>query len=365
MHIGMLLAALTLTAVALTSATAQAECGWDCETSFETTLDPMHTRIAADGVLAFSIMYGRADTAIEHLTVSVRNAGGEEVAGTLELNADFSLILWRPTAPWVPGEYTAISRVDTLAWSTAVRGTPSGDCLPYDHGFEFVVEADPLPAPAAPAVLVETEYDLWRDDSLEALVCCDGAMPYLTPGPGSCPSDMLTYSEGACTPMRERGVLIVRYTLDAALPAAVAGNFTWRLRSPDGDGIGNVLSSPRCLRLEILDIARGEVFIDERCHGDDVADQLGAVPIDPSPELTSCAGPTYVCEVHKGSDRWDETRCVTWPDGAPFEVPEPGAMEPDSAGETATEDGCGCTTGHAPAALLVLALPLLARRRRR
>lgn len=366
MPIRMLLTVTLSLGVALTGAAARAHCGEDCFAPFEAELGPMSTRIAADGVLAFSVAYGRADTALEFFTVTVRDAMGATLDGELEVNADFSLIVWRPAMPWVAGDHTVVTRLDTAAWSTAINGAPAGACLTNDRTFEFVVEPDPLPAPAAPKLLAEQSYARWPDDSLAALVCCDGAMPSLTSNPGYCPSYRITHDDGACAPMQELGVLAVSYT--ATLPAAVAGNAVTRLIDADGivrHGTSMRLFAPQCLQLETLDLARGVVFTEERCHGDDLADSLGTVPIDPSPGLTSCTGPTYVCEIDK-FDRWDETRCVTWPDGAPFEVPEPASMEDDTAAsEAAAEDGCGCTTRRAPAALLALTLPLLALRRRR
>jgi hypothetical protein len=197
--------ALALVAVAIPCPTARAECGGNCYEPFQEVLAPRSTRIAADGVLAFFIDFGRAESALAHATVTVRDAGGATIDGTLTVNADFSLLLWRPTAPWIAGDHTVVTRLDAVAWAVAVEGNAGGGCIPEDHTFEFVVEADPLPAPTAPTVLVETEYVVSEDDSLAALVCCDGAMPTwgASYDPGICPPPRTNWFDGACEPMHD------------------------------------------------------------------------------------------------------------------------------------------------------------------
>lgn len=177
------------------------------------------------------------------------------------------------------------------------------------------------------------------------------------------------YNDGRCASLRHRGVLAVHHTLDrSALAPAAAGNLVSRVvgGTPAPRVFGGVLLyAPECVRLEILDVARGDIFVDERCLGDDIADQLGDIDVDPTAKLAViCEGQAYTCEV-LGSDRWDATRCATWPEGADFEVPEPMPTPVDDPAATAPG---GCAAGERPPAWLLaglLCLVLFRRRARR
>lgn len=77
----------------------------------------------------------------------------------------------------------------------------------------------------------------------------------------------------------------------------------------------------------------GASFVEERCHGEGLAEQLGEFELDPTAELAAaCSGEPYVCEVN--FVEWDETRCRPWPE------------------QQAIEDGCGC---HSDVSVLVRA----------
>jgi hypothetical protein len=357
-----ILPALWLAGVALDAREAQAHCGDDCTAPLPYTLGPTSDVLAPDSVLVYRIPDGRAASALPFFTLTVTDAEGVPVEGSVEVDSIFSLIVWRPAAPWLAGTtYTATSHIDTAAWATAEYGAPPDACHTYDIPVELTVDAAPLPAPAAPPVLVETEHTIVDSDSLDALVCCDGALPYRSYGPGSCPS-LETQDDGRCASLRRLGGLAVHHTLDrSALSPAASGNLVSRVigGTPAPRVFGGVrLYAPECVRLEILDVARGDIFVDERCLGDDIADQLGDIAVDPTAKLAEiCEGQAYTCEV-VGFDRWDATRCKTWPEGADFEVPAP-------VDEPATTTNGGCAAGERPPAWLLAGLLCLVPRRRR
>lgn len=325
--------------------------------------------VAADGVLGFHFDFGRGATALEFLTVTVRDAEGTEVAGTLTANEAFSLLIWRPDAPWVAGAtYTVTTLLDTDGWAGVLYSAPEGSCITYPREREITVDAAMLPAPTAALLAVSTEYERKPREHVDSVVCCDGAMPSMgNSAAGSCPSLEFGYGYGYCAPRFDQGRLRVGYDVDReALPPAVAGNLVVRVL----DAEGKVLLDPRlwlyaaqCLQFESLDLARGDVFVEERCLGGD--DELGDIEIDPSDQLGEyCEGQAYVCEVLQ-HDRWDKEACKTWPDGEDYEYVEP-AQEPAPGGEVRNAVGYGCSTHTRPdaAALVGLLLALAGWRRR-
>ncbi|MCY0993974.1 hypothetical protein OV203_42945 [Nannocystis sp. ILAH1] len=356
---------------------AWAHCGDECTNPLPLFLSPTSSVLAADGVLAFSPGYERAERALEFLTLKVLDAMGEEVAGAFEVHADFSVFIWRPAQPWSAGAtYTVVTYVDTAAWATAEYGAQPGACVTHEREMQVTIAAEPLPAPAAPPLVVTSEHVVETWDALADLVCCDGAYPRRSDAAGHCPGldgYQIEYA-GFCTRLREHGRLEVVYDFDReALGAVAASNFAGRLFGPDDQpwiGVQANLRAPGCLRFEALDLARGEVFVDERCHGDDLADALGPLDIDPTATLAaSCAGQAYVCE---GEDSWDPEKCTTWPDGQVYPAPvAPPDGEPP-AGETAAVDpgeqvesgGGGCSTHERPGWLALVVLGGLLRRRR-
>jgi len=122
-----------------------------------------------------------------------------------------------------------------------------------------------------------------------------------------------------------------------------------------------------CLRIEFLDLARGDIFVEERCFGEGL--ELGDLERDISAQLDeSCEGPRYTCEV--AGSGWNDERCMRWPGGEPFEYvePLPGANYlPTDPASTDPDVGCTCITGAAApstTSLSLIALLLLRRRRR-
>ncbi|SFE23004.1 hypothetical protein SAMN02745121_03541 [Nannocystis exedens] len=359
-----------------TARPARAHCGDECWDPLPLWLKPSSSELAADGVLAFSPGYDRAARALEFFTLKVLDPMGEEVAGTFELYEDFSVFVWRPAQPWIAGAtYTVITHLDTAAWATAEYSASPGACVTYERETQVTIAVEPLPGPAAPPLVVTSQHRVETWDVLGDLVCCDGAYPEKWPGQGHCqyPDDyQIRYEEGFCTHLREHGRLTVAYDFDReALAATAVSNLASRLLGPgdrEWSGWAATLGAPGCLRFEALDLARGEVFVDERCFGDDVADALGTLDVDPTAALAaSCAGQAYVCE---GKTSWDPERCTTWPEGQihPPPADEPPAGEPSAAESGgATESSGGCSTHERPGtpALVVLGGLLLRRRARR
>ncbi|MFY0538188.1 hypothetical protein [Nannocystis pusilla] len=167
---------------------AEAHCGDECWNPLPLWLGPTSSEIAADGVLAFSPGYARAERALEFFTLKVHDAMGEEVAGTFEVHPDFSVFVWRPAQPWSAGAtYTVVTHIDTAAWASAEYSAPPGACITYDQETQVTIAAEPLPAPAAPPLVVTSEHVVETWDALEDLVCCDGAYPELRQVQGHCP----------------------------------------------------------------------------------------------------------------------------------------------------------------------------------
>jgi len=326
---------------------ALAYCDDGCGYHLPVAVAPTSTAIAVDGVLGFLIADGRAETAFQFFMVTVRDAEGMTVAGNLELNASYSVIVWRPTAPWVPGaSYTVLTEIDGSAWAELEYGSEPDSCPMLPTETTVTIDPAALPAPAAPPVIVESRHTIVPDLALDALVCCNGAYPHISGGPGSCTRPYLQ-DYRSCASRRSVGSLRIDHTLDLeGLPLAAAGNLASRIvdaRNQPWFG-GTSLLAPECLRLEILDIARGQVFVDERCFGDDIAEQLGTIAADPSPELAEmCEDHAYVCEVE--DRKWDATRCKSWPEDSELE-------------------GCGCASGARLPIVWLGGLLLLRRRRR-
>lgn len=352
--------------------TARAHCGDECWNPLPMFLAPTGLEVAVDGVLTFSPGYRRAERALEFFTLKVLDAMGEEVPGSFEVHEEFSVFVWRPAQPWLAGAtYTVVTHVDTAAWATAEYGAQPGACVTYEREATVKVAAEPLPPVAAPPLVVTSEHQVVQREAPADLVCCDGAYPRLQENQGHCPGfdgERLEYEAGFCTHLRAHGRLEVAYAYDEALLAAAArSNFVSRLL-PSGElqwvGTEASLSAPACLQLETIDLAREQVFVDERCFGDDVA--LGPLEVDPAAALAgSCAGPAYVCE---GEDRWDAEQCVTWPEGQVYPAPvappdeEPEATETGAAAQSG--GGGGCSVAGGPGLLALVMLAGLRRRRR-
>lgn len=361
-----------LAAVTLAATPARAHCGDDPDAPLPYSIWPASEVVAADGVLGFRFFYNQAEAGLEYFTVKVLDAEGQPVAGTLTLHADFSTLSWRPETPWVAGaSYTVVTFIDTPAWAADVYGAGAGACSTYERETVIAVDAAPLPVPARPPIITTTEHRVAERYDLRSVVCCDGALPAMGPGPGSVPNDVLEVRNGGnCVSRLDQGTLGVFPRLDYdLLPPAEAGNLATRVRWPDGTlayDPAPTLYEAMCLRLESLDLARGDIFVEERCFGEGL--ELGDLERDISRQLAEvCEGPRYVCQV--AGNQWSDEQCTRWPGGEPFEYvePLPGAnSQPTDAASTDTDEGCGCTTSDIPATapLSLVALLFLRRRRR-
>lgn len=361
-------AAVVVSLWGVAAARARAHCGDDCNAPLPYFVGPLGSTLAADGVLVFPVAYGRAASALEFFTLRVVDEQGVEVAGTLSVDEAFSLIMWRPTLPWVPGaSYVAASLIDTAGWAGVLYGASPGACVTQEYEFAVTIADGPLPAPAMPPISVSSKHAISEiRDRIDVLVCCDGAVPWRQSGPGSCPGYEVKWAEGRCVRAFDRGVLTVEYALDdEAIPATMVANLATRVTTTEGEPLrwGNVtMTEPQCLRYEVLDVARGQVFVDERCHGDELAEVLGDLERDPSADLAACEGPTYTCE---GRESWDPNACVTWPDGQAYVVPVPEPEQAETGAGLGTQEG-GCSVrGRGGAGLWGVALMFAARRRRR
>lgn len=362
----MLMGGLAVAGWVQTPALARAHCGDDCTAPLPYSVAHPTAVVAVDGVLGFAFAYGRGESALEFLTVTVRDAEGEEVAGTLVANAEFSVLVWRPEAPWVAGAtYTVVTLLDTDGWAGAMYGARWGSCSTRELEREITIDAAALPAPQAAPITVNTDYRVRRSLELDSMVCCDGGLASRgDSGHGSCPSVELRGD--SCFSRRDHGTMKISYGVDGeGLAPAVAGNLVVRASTPEGEPYfepSPVLDEPTCVRFESLDLARGEVFVEERCLGAEL--ELGDIEVDPSPAIAKyCEGPAYVCEA--GNHRWDEDACKTWPDGEAYEYVEPVRPMPPLNAPIAAG---GCAIGREGAgfaSLGLVALVLVGRRRRR
>ena len=340
---------IVLTGASVGSPAWASHCEGGCVGPAPTIAGPRE-RVALDGVLVFPGLGWGVEVAFKHFTVTVRDAGGEVVAGALELPEGFSVAIWRPAAPWLAGaRHTVTTSLDVVALVEELYGFVPNGCPADERVHEIEVAAEPLPPGAAPPLIVEETHVITERRDLDSLVCCDEAFPRLETPQGHCSEpDVLRIDDGSCASLRAVGRLQILYAVEAGgLPEMVAGNLATRLADPGVHGASPLeawasLDAPACLRFEVLDLARGELFVEERCHGDDVAGQLGELEPDPTAELAAaCAGEPYVCE--RSFSAWDPTTCRPWPDHT---------------------EGCGCRVGVvAPAWVLLTLLLGLGRRR--
>src|SRR5690606_37224298 len=143
---------------------------------------------------------------------------------------------------WIPGaSYFGVSRIDTAGWAEALYDAQPNSCVTHDNEFALTIAAEGLPAPAMPPIVVESTNAITTIDRLDAVVCCDEAMPYLHQEQGHCAYDLgndVWYSEGICARLRERSSLTVTYAIDReALPVTTQANLVARLTGPSDDWV--------------------------------------------------------------------------------------------------------------------------------
>ncbi len=327
--------------------------------------------IGTDGVLVVGLADPRErwlDPAWWAVTViTVEDAEGMPLAGTLALHEGFAPAVWRPLSPWSPGRYHVRVEVDRAAFE-AIEGLDH--CHPVVHEAELVVVDELRHVTGSPTLTTEEAYSMVPSQALEALVCCDAALPSLVPVPGllrpGYPDRALQLGEGYCAERQGEGQLSV--TTQALLDGAPAP-YDYALREVTLDrrmsGAGTlmtlVLTAPRCLEFELLDLVTDQRTLLSSCHGEAIASELGELELDPSAALAAnCSDQAYVCEDRGGG--WDPAACTTWPDGAPFVHPStlPDGDDPPPASE-GSSDGCRVATGLPPRAPWLLGLVFVGR----
>ncbi|MEM6990238.1 MAG: MYXO-CTERM sorting domain-containing protein [Myxococcota bacterium] len=314
-----------------------------------------HQEIASDGVVVFRESRRAAaitdEEALQYVDVTVTDAAGQPVAGTLEvLESPWHGIVWRPSAPWVAGNYDVSLAVDN-------------DSLGAAHDEEWINEKDwcadniaaDLELVVAPEVLdgfslaqatSEQSLSIQPLNTLDSLVCCDGAYPQLEYDCG--PNESVYWAEGFCTPTLGTGQVSGTLTIDP--DGLQASDIVTRLVVDDEQhsyGDPGVLSmsrtnaEPFCARLDAMSLSRGEVWVGEEvCFGADAADQLGTLEIDPAGALErACAGEPYVCETD--GEQWDEAACVPWSPVDPGDGGEEEGGGSESDGDAGADDGSG------------------------
>ncbi len=317
-----------------------------CEAAHAATSLVAHNdAIAPDGVLAFSLPRGddgEIGALLPYVTVQFDGPDGVEVAGDLEVVDDLDLMLWRPADLLEPSmAYTARVRVDNAAIDAELDGGLGCGLEDIDAVVSVPAGDGSLPELPAPQVDVDSVVETVPTESLDALVCCDGAMPRWELG--ACGGEAIEWDEGSCVSTKGRAFLDV--AIDVSWPAltdAASANFVAVLSTelgsqhaaPGDASYEQRLDQPGPVSVVVRDLARGtQTVMDDVFVGGDVADQLGARDIDPTPALDAqCAAEPYVCETF--GDGWDHSTCIPW----------------DDAGDADDDGGDSGDTGQAPPA---------------
>lgn len=311
------------------------------------------------------------------VTVTVTpTMGGPAVPGAVVAEGTLDLLVWRPEAPLDPDTTYAVAvTVD----NTMLDFT---DCGP--DGFERLLTVTTGAALTVPLALAEVTASAklvsepWLQP--ETMVCCDGAIPVDQSG-GCGPS--VAWFEGTCAAGSAFTSLAVTATIDPAVIEATMGqvgyHFFGAAFAPGTSEATLRSNAPFCGQLTAIHLMTGETLTGpEVCVGQDLADMLGTIEIDPTPELAMCAGEPYTCAVITGpnGELWDSESCTPWPEGQPTtggapttggelttgggeETGEGGSSGENSAGGTGGdggEKGCACasTDASAPWGLVVL-----------
>jgi len=342
-----------------------------CNEGLPTSVAIKSPEIGTDGVIVIVLEDQRArvldQTSWDITTVTVADSEGAPVAGTMETHPGFTPAAWRPTSPWVPGTYEVTVEVDLPSF-------PTVGCPAFSQQAEVVVVDEPRHVVGRHALSVTETLGMTPVRSLDSLVCCDRALPYLASVPGilcpGYPSSNLEIGPGHCSELVGTGWLALDVELlidgEPAPPDYSLREITHgRTSAIGGAAMSMKLTQPECLQFELLDLVTGELTVHDSCHGDAVAEQLGALELDPSDELAAeCSGAAYVCESTGYS--WDSTACTTWPDGAPYTHPDsPESDPPASDPNDQTDRGCRISTSSSPAAVAMLLWALLGLRRLR
>jgi hypothetical protein len=360
-------------------------CEWsDRFTSFEA----VHARVAPDGVLVFRFERGGLGLVDDAEALTFANvtvtADGQSIGGTLELvDGVDAHALWRPETP-------LSARADVQASVTidndglAYDGSPCN--LVDDPSADFEVTDAPIAPLPLPAYVFETTPYQFASPDLEAMLCCDGAMP-TQPDRRECapPSDP-RWEEGLCAYTRHHGYAVGTFRITDALPEELASRVVYRLRVDEEvestyAGFSQTLETLRDVAwwasFEMVDLATG-VAIESRPHFADAAGSapLGEHDVDARTELVmACEGEPYACDAieDESGRRWDAERCDPSQDllGGSTDGSTGGSADGSADGSTdgshaAGDDrqGCACSmTGPSSFAWSWLLLAPMWRRR--
>lgn len=322
---------------------------------------------------------------LDAVTFEVRDANDTVVDGDLELVPDAPFLLWYPSAGFTPdASYSGQFTVDNAALTS---GSPCWYGEPLMGAFAFHTGSE-LSGPAwAPEVTIAGEtHGVRQHHDLDGLVCCDGAYPYTD---YACFSSFVHWDEGHCEALRGTGWLQVELEV-APPPEERASQLAHRVSIggaqwlwPHGPGLKFVIEAPTCVQIQTVRLTDGEVSEAEPlCFGDDLADQLGELDLDPTEPLADqCTGDPYRCAVP--GDAWDADDCTPWPESDdPGDEPDPDDGDPDDGddhdstpdndagdangtGDDASTRGCACSSAAPPSAWAWLPLFALVRSRRR
>ncbi len=332
--------------------------------------------IPADGVLVLQGAWRGAqppgpDTVA--LTVTVDDA---PVAGAVEATQFPGLVIWRPAAAWTAGATATIG-------GGATNEGADGECLQASLPVsgEVMIAADPgeglVPVDISGVEMVT----LVPTISLETLACCPGEAPQEQSS--GCDEDgAVSFDPMKCAPFAGTGIMQLTLTGTSAAVGAVDQQVVYEF-VVGGQKVGfsfapmlglDGLQAPLCAAIHAVDLGTGATVEGmEECFGEDVAEQLGPQVLDP---LATLSCDPQVCEVLWPS--WDLEKCTPYGGGGGGETLTGGPTEgggeggseggSDSSGTTSGQDddkGCGCdgTGGGGP--LVLAALALLGRRRRR
>jgi MYXO-CTERM domain-containing protein len=322
-------------------------------------------KIPADGVLVLQGAHqGGVDAdwlAMIELTVT---KDGQPVAGALEATSMHGLLIWRPSAPWVPGA--------TYQMSGELTNPDGGDyaCAAATIPFaaDLLIDAEPG------AALGPVEFSATANTqsspvvTLGTLVCCPGATP--SESYGGCGGTYVNWDETACAPTSTHGYLTVEITGQPAAAGPVTSQVIYTLKV-DG-ATHSVSQTPSfsvygdkafCAVVEAQELASGKVTMsEEQCFGEDMADVLGVHPQDPSKTL-ACS--LQQCEIVNGV--WDPMNCTPYdPENVPTTSDTMSSSDADSGVSEDGEKGCACQSAPANDAglLALVAIVGLTRRRR-
>lgn len=290
-----------------------------------------NAQVKPDGVLvfhSFQVDNGLSlEDALAYVDVQVLDADGIAIEGALEVLYD-RVVLWRPASPLAPDTaHVVLATVDNDA--LGIEHDPEwindeGWCGPNIELQQVVESTSGSFSPLQVTVSESEEVNHSVIQGLDTLVCCDGAMPREEYWCGDIPD--IFWEEGFCTSDTQRGRLTA--TFEVAPPSSDEGELgnlavmlhtgsEFRSGLPGNLSISRSAEEPFCSVVELVNVATGQsVLSEEFCVGEDVADQLGMLPLDASDQLAeACAGEPYVCEVN--GDGWDPERCGPWtePDG--------------------------------------------------